>query len=269
MNRTEKRGFTLIELLVVIAIIAILAAILFPVFQKVRENARRTACTSNLKQIGLGIIQYCQDSDNQLPASNNYGDDYESYIMAARIQPYVKSFGIFKCPDSGAAMGTLQAQQHDNGGGDYMTDPATIGLPASKVGDAKYYNDVYPPMDYKFSTSFYGQVPIRSQDSPDICSPSQAVLALDWPPINSEWPGPAFWASHGGGGVHGRHNDGSVVMFDDGHAKWYPFSRLYPGGSPLGRSDEWAYWGFRWGGKSVGGGEPDGGGFVNPLPPCP
>src|ERR1043166_4666487 len=62
-NRHEGRGFTLIELLVVISIIALLAAILFPVFSKARENARRASCQSNLKQIGLGILQYAQDSD--------------------------------------------------------------------------------------------------------------------------------------------------------------------------------------------------------------
>ena len=62
-------GFTLIELLVVIAIIAILAAILFPVFQKVRENARRTVCLSNEKQLGLAFIQYVQDSDETFPPS--------------------------------------------------------------------------------------------------------------------------------------------------------------------------------------------------------
>ena len=66
-DRKQQLGFTLIELLVVIAIIALLAAVLFPVFAKVRENARRTACQSNLKQIGLGIMQYTQDNDEALP----------------------------------------------------------------------------------------------------------------------------------------------------------------------------------------------------------
>jgi len=264
--RRKSSGFTLIELLVVIAIIAILAAILFPVFQKVRENARRTACTSNMKQIGLAVIQYCQDSDNIVPLGGMDGNDYDSYIVAARLQPYTKSFGVFKCPDSSASMGTVQAQQHDNGSGDYLPNPATQGLPASKVGDANYYNDVYPPMDYKFNPSFYngnnGGVinSPRSQDSSDMCSPSQAVLASDWPPIGSTWPGAAFWASHSGP-AQGRHVNGSVLMFADGHAKWYPFTKLYPGGADYGRSYEWNYWGFWWGAQMDGGREPNDGSF--------
>ena len=90
----RRLGFTLIELLVVIAIIAILAAILFPVFQKVRENARRTTCASNEKQLGLGCIQYQQDADEQFPASDGNGDwAYQTY-------PFVKATGVYACPDN-------------------------------------------------------------------------------------------------------------------------------------------------------------------------
>ena len=101
-----RSAFTLIELLVVIAIIAILAAILFPVFARARENARRSSCQSNLKQIGLGIAQYTQDYDERYvfqfnTATNDFADspgNEDSWIY--RLQPYVKSYQLFRCPSA-------------------------------------------------------------------------------------------------------------------------------------------------------------------------
>ncbi len=107
-----KKGFTLIELLVVIAIIAILAAILFPVFARARENARRSSCQSNLKQIGIGFLQYVQDYDEKYPSvyvsldGNTTYDPPATAVAAATadqgwaqtLQPYMKSTQIFQCP---------------------------------------------------------------------------------------------------------------------------------------------------------------------------
>src|SRR2546428_12391240 len=96
---TPASGFTLIELLVVIAIIAILAAILFPVFARARENARRSSCQSNLKQIGLGIMQYAQDYDERMISSrmslNNADNEGGNWVVM--LQPYVKSYQLFAC----------------------------------------------------------------------------------------------------------------------------------------------------------------------------
>ena len=96
----KQKGFTLIELLVVIAIIAILAAILFPVFAKAREKARAASCLSNEKQILLAQTQYTQDYDERFPPghNNNFGDGTQ-VAWEQVLQPYAKSIQIFKCPD--------------------------------------------------------------------------------------------------------------------------------------------------------------------------
>src|SRR5579862_8527959 len=95
----SRKGFTLIELLVVIAIIAILAAILFPVFAKVREKARQTTCLSNLKQLGLAFSQYNEDYDETFTKSV-WGS---SQGWAGQVYPYIKSTGAFTCPDDPTA----------------------------------------------------------------------------------------------------------------------------------------------------------------------
>ena len=98
----SRKAFTLIELLVVIAIIAILAAILFPVFQKVRENARRASCLSNENQLGLGFMQYLQDADEVMPNGSDGGTGW-----ACQIYPYVKSKEVYKCPDDAEQFDTV------------------------------------------------------------------------------------------------------------------------------------------------------------------
>lgn len=111
---SSKRAFTLIELLVVIAIIALLAAILFPVFARVRENARRTSCASNMKQIALGFAQYNSDNDAKFPHAwditpgvtfntanaqlTTSPPNYDPVIWPAKIEPYLKNRQIFSCP---------------------------------------------------------------------------------------------------------------------------------------------------------------------------
>lgn len=111
-HHTPRKAFTLIELLVVIAIISILAAILFPVFARARESARRASCLSNMKQMGIGITMYTQDYDDHMPAAAFQNEDgirefiYPSGSASVNatwyfvIQPYVKNYQIFNCPSA-------------------------------------------------------------------------------------------------------------------------------------------------------------------------
>ncbi|HEX5323298.1 MAG TPA: DUF1559 domain-containing protein [Capsulimonadaceae bacterium] len=146
MRRSTVRGFTLIELLVVIAIIAILAAILFPVFAQAREKARAISCISNLKQVGLAIAMYNQDFDELMPNGNNPWGTETGW--AVQVFPYVKSVGAFQCPDdtsmSKQSVGTVKSTSfgiNSNVNGISLhpwnsvnNGPAPPGLPLGKFG---------------------------------------------------------------------------------------------------------------------------------------
>lgn len=127
-----RRGFTLIELLVVIAIIAILAAILFPVFAQARATARRTSCLSNLKQITTGMMMYVQDYDERFPSWNwgffcNGGNNGAARDSAAfwtmAIYPYVKNTGVYRCPDDILQWNDAWAACSDDGGRNSLFGP--------------------------------------------------------------------------------------------------------------------------------------------------
>lgn len=197
-----RRGFTLIELLVVIAIIAILAAILFPVFAKAREKARQSSCLSNTKQISIGILSYAQDYDECLP----YGQmDYATggvYIFAgiangtSAIVPYLKNTQIAICP--------------------------------SLSGSTYGYGWSYNHMPYRSgTTTIYAPQPLGSYNYPSeimmFCDSASGTTApYMWVYCPTHFP-----TTDGGKGyVADRHNGGANVAFLDGHSKWLGYSAL-------------------------------------------
>ncbi len=198
----RSRGFTLIELLIVIAIIAILAAILFPVFARARENARRASCSSNVKQISLGLMQYTQDYDEKFPGWYTDPDGGGFVINTAdrgwteNIQPYLKSLQLYQCPSEST---TAPATGNGLGYSDYFinariasTDPAGIAQPTA------------------------GGAALSSLDSPTL-----TIMAGDGGSFNSEnqmsnWP-----YNTADPGQYRRHLSGNNFAFCDGHVKWY------------------------------------------------
>jgi prepilin-type N-terminal cleavage/methylation domain-containing protein/prepilin-type processing-associated H-X9-DG protein len=253
-----KKAFTLIELLVVIAIIAILAAILFPVFAQAKVAAKRTADLSNLKQNMTATLIYANDADDFLPVTN----EYEPYIFVARVLPYTKSRDIFKNPAVSTKEGSIQRKQAANGG-PYMLNPndGCVGLGPSAVGIAKYYNDVYPPLDYEINKYLFGYqngcqgqygwyepAPNATSGGPGglgvtgigpgsltFENVAKVVLWTDFPITGLQYPGNnvvPFW----GAGFNGYWNGRSNVSHMDGHAQSYPTNKLLPGISADGKS---------------------------------
>ncbi len=247
-----KVGFTLIELLVVIAIIAILAAILFPVFQKVRENARRTACLSNEKQLGLALIQYTQDADEAMPLNINVG--YEDAGWAGKIYPYAKSMNLFSCPDDSETRTTspisygINANVEKQGNTESMQTISAFNSPAKTVllWEAAY-------------TYYYGAGVNVSTTDPNAdggefsTNPtSPGGIGLPWQGVDPGGKARIGGCTHPGDCVEyatgymqnsvdynanvyttvdGRHAGGSNFLMADGHAKWLRGSSVSGGGT--------------------------------------
>jgi prepilin-type N-terminal cleavage/methylation domain-containing protein/prepilin-type processing-associated H-X9-DG protein len=263
-TQTKSSGFTLIELLVVIAIIAILAAILFPVFAKVREKARQTACLSNTKQIGLAFAQYIEDYDETFPnGTYNYSPVGG---WASQIYPYVKSTGAFLCPDDTTIPGGHQSSFGMNanvavsgylasGKPNIVVAIPKLNAPSStvllfEVAGNEYTDITLPeedpyPVNYSSSpfgngvTDFYS--PAGGGTISACPAPAGSTLQFatgymgsrDSSAVACEYTGPT-----------GRHNGGSNFLMADCHAKWLPGSQVSSGGnaaSEIAAEQTWQY----------------------------
>jgi prepilin-type N-terminal cleavage/methylation domain-containing protein/prepilin-type processing-associated H-X9-DG protein len=174
----KQAGFTLIELLVVIAIIAILAAILFPVFARARENARRASCQSNLKQIGLGLMQYTQDYDEKLPHCRMDNSSFDSngetiaapVVWTILVQPYVKSTQLFTCPSN--AKGKTRMRETGTSDANFISVSYIANSLATDSDPVPSWGGD-PPMSI-VGTTLKGGVSVAS-----IESPTQVLLVME------------------------------------------------------------------------------------------
>ena len=231
--RKRARGFTLIELLVVIAIIAILAAILLPVFAAARERARSASCQNNLKQIATAIMAYTQDADEVMPMSlvkstgpNTVDSPWGNWNLneigwCNEIYPYVKSVAVFRCPDSPHI-------QQNGGNADGATGASNYCANTQVLGSWKQ-------ADHPQS---WGQ---PAQNLSQLSFPASTILVTEARSVSNEasngdtdgewgntWPAgpqnPNRLNSTDGNDTTPpltKHNGGANYAFSDGHVKWY------------------------------------------------
>lgn len=231
----RRRAFTLIELLVVIAIIAILAAILFPVFARAREQARRASCASNLKQIGLAVMQYLQDYDETYPIANLYSTPQRFWYNV--IDPYAKSKQVFTCPNVGRS---------GNGGNNFNDDGSrslntyawnvcgTTPFAYKGNGFGYYYDQYCTPTGANLSHN-----PVKLS----LVQESAATILIMDPPSNGEGYGSVYARGHAtqdklpvlhGGQIWSTttavvtdFSGGGNYLFADGHVKFLQSSKAY------------------------------------------
>jgi prepilin-type N-terminal cleavage/methylation domain-containing protein/prepilin-type processing-associated H-X9-DG protein len=232
-TKNYKKAFTLIELLVVIAIIAILAAILFPVFAQAREKARQTSCLSNLKQLGLGFEMYKQDYDGIYPINRERADSdpttsdaEETIAWPQLIEPYIKSGkvnnpdgsisftqGVYHCPsDSGTIVGPSYAI---NAWLEFGFAEVAMNYPAETVLLAEKRADIEEE-HFVWWLAPWPTWPLAQNTS--IAATEQTINTIK---------GTSTEETHEFGLQTLRHNTGANWLFGDGHAKWSNLKRVW------------------------------------------